>query len=1356
MKMVYKDFYRKYGINTIGEMNKRMFNTTSVILPKNSTYSRFLVSSTMDYVNKNEFNSEENHITVMPVYSYGDNAVGKFIKKKISDSVIYKDVVNNTDGLTIINPTSRKVLINREMLYVYDFGYLNNLYKYSDSKFNLLYMFHNSLNKVVSLHNDMNYFIRIELPDFLPTKFLLEKMATNIDITDMKRIYSYTILNVVELWKLLTPEHTKKSIYRKFNVERLGNTTLIIEHKGRCIFLNLSILLSFVKEFNNKSDSVGSDTVLNILYRTLNSLIKNENDDDLDISSIASDKSLVRKVNELVSNTNRNTINVVIDEDEDGEVSVLDKSHDLLETEYKDIDSNVTFKELKEPDKKEVIETLLAESYIDKKTSKKLNDILDGQKITKINNVKLTDILDTNIDDLTLSEENVVEGVVLLDKGKTFNTVKNADKKYIKEQYNKDLIRTIFKLQDNNMLITDYSMVLNESITGKMEEHEFFVTTTKGDKTKIKFFLPYVTEDGDFKLNNVTYRMRKQRADLPIRKIDKNNVALSSYYGKLFIKRSEFKKDDLGYAIFRQLSKRYLNDKSVSNLVSGEQSYPDINLPSAYTKLAMYTTSFYYKGFMFSFAYKERKDLSKDNKIEEIEKSGKVSVGEKLYLDFDNNLYLNDNGLKNLGNFYEFLDLDMSKLPIEFSHVKIYSKVFSVVSVIIFFIGLTNTLKLLKSKYLITELKSKDIPIFKKYYTIVFKDKKLHIERDFSLNDIVLGGLISDSKILKDFTISSLNRKSFSSLFIKKLDLGNVYNIEFKVMRNMFVDNITKSILEKMKEPTDLIGLLIRASELLTDDNYKNPNNVSDNIIRGYERIPGMLYKDMVKSVKDYENKSNYTKSKINLNPYCVMSKINTDSTTVLLDDLNPMAEIKQVEDITFLGEGGRSKEGMNRGSRVYNNSEIGIVSEASKDSGDVGVSAYLTASPAFTDIRGNVISKETDELEWKNLVSTSTMISPFGTNDDVKRLNFANIMKSHVIPINGSHIPYVLTGYESMISYKTNSKFVKMAKEDSVIVKISNNKLFLEYKDKTKETVSLNSWTSKEENGLCYTHNFTLNVKVGQKVKKNDTLAYNEKFFEPSFFDSTKVIYKEGRYVNVCVSDEPATYEDSCSINSRLKDDMSAETTVVSSHVLDINDNVFNLVAVDSEVKLNDVLFTITDSILSEKDIDERTLEILQDMKSMSPKSKYNGKISKITVRYNCEVDDLSDTLFDIVNKYDKDAIINTGFKGKVDEGYNIKGKPLLKGSLEIRIYIHVNAKLGIGDKGIFGNQLKFTIGEVFNEGIETTSGIEIDAFFSKTSIAARIVYSPYLIGTTSMLLHHLGKSASDMYFENGKGGEK
>jgi hypothetical protein len=206
-------------------------------------------------------------------------------------------------------------------------------------------------------------------------------------------------------------------------------------------------------------------------------------------------------------------------------------------------------------------------------------------------------------------------------------------------------------------------------------------------------------------------------------------------------------------------------------------------------------------------------------------------------------------------------------------------------------------------------------------------------------------------------------------------------------MEKMFVDPMTENILEDMKEPKTLKGLMVRSAEVLQDDNYTHPNDVNGMLFRTYDRVAGMVYSELVNAVRVHENKSVFSKSNITVNPFSVWGKINGDSTTVNVDDKNPMSILKQKTDVTYTGEYGRSVDTMNMASREYHTSEIGVVSEAVPDSSKAGVSAYMSGNPKLTNVRGKVGDFDFADDGLTSVLSPAALLAPFSTTDDTKRL---------------------------------------------------------------------------------------------------------------------------------------------------------------------------------------------------------------------------------------------------------------------------------------------------------------------------------------------------------------------------------
>ena len=167
--------------------------------------------------------------------------------------------------------------------------------------------------------------------------------------------------------------------------------------------------------------------------------------------------------------------------------------------------------------------------------------------------------------------------------------------------------------------------------------------------------------------------------------------------------------------------------------------------------------------------------------------------------------------------------------------------------------------------------------------------------------------------------------------------------------------------------------------------------------IKGYERIAGLTYNTLITALKNYENTAYFSKGSFTINPYCIKNIILDDSTTVLVDDLNPVSFLKQQEDVTYLGAGGRgSRLSMSRDTRIMHESEVGIVSEGVKDNGDVGITFYLSADPNINNIRGIAEPTTAEKTSWAGILSSTAVLFPFSRTDDVKRISKFVLLSSN------------------------------------------------------------------------------------------------------------------------------------------------------------------------------------------------------------------------------------------------------------------------------------------------------------------------------------------------------------------------
>ena len=352
-----------------------------------------------------------------------------------------------------------------------------------------------------------------------------------------------------------------------------------------------------------------------------------------------------------------------------------------------------------------------------------------------------------------------------------------------------------------------------------------------------------------------------------------------------------------------------------------------------------------------------------------------------------------------------------------------------------------------------------------------------------------------------------------------------------------------------------------------------------------------------------------------------------------------------------------------------------------------------------------------------------------------------------------GYKIPAVRTGYEQVVPHRVDDMFAYTAKQDGKIVSVEKDAITVEYKDGSRRSVQIGRRFGTVA-GVTFPHNLVTPLKVGDKVKEGDIVAYNTNYFELDFLNPKQVIMKTGISATVAIMECPDTLEDSSIISERIAKELGTRITKIRDIVITFDQAVRNMVSLGQAIDSEDILCTIEDAVTADNDLfDEDSINTLKLLGSPTPKAKYRGIIEKIEVFYNGEKEDMSPTIKAIADAGDRErakvfkAMGRNVLTGSVDGSLRIDGNPLNLDSMAIRVYITTEVSAGGGDKGVFANQLKSIIGRVMSGVNRTASGKDLDSIFGYQSISDRMVLSPELIGTTTSLLKVMSKQAAALY---------
>ena len=943
------------------------------------------------------------------------------------------------------------------------------------------------------------------------------------------------------------------------------------------------------------------------------------------------------------------------------------------------------------------------------------------------------------------------------------NKIQSFDKVYLENILEKDIVDCVLNLEKADIIVRNYEREDTVNITDRFETHKVTFKPLGGKESICYFRIPKVDEDGTFMVSGREYRMRKLRQPLPIVKVGPTRVALTSNYSKVFISRTERKTNDRDSYITSFIRKDYLGEKSVIKALGPtRRDLTKGDMPYDYRLLGSNFKSIRLTNLTLLFDQEAAVNHVEADVLKGIEKKGLFFCGytekSEILVMNDSNAILNyslmlkgDNGY--VGTVEEILDLDTEKVPKPFTSMRVLGDDIPLGVCLSYYLGLSGLIAVTKTHYQLKGAREQHKPA-KNELILRFSDHKLILTVDTVEKQLLFNGFLHYKDTTKQHTLRDFSDKNVYLNLLEQRGSRLIHLKELKNLNDLFLDPITINVLEGMGEPTDYIPLLLRANELLKDKKAPDMNDPDYVRIRGYDRIPGLMYRALAESVREYRIKGR-SNGKIAVDPYKVWNYITQDSSVKSRDTVNPVLSLKEDEAVTLAGADGLSPDAINATLRRYHPNDLGLISEATVDSRDVAVTTYLSPYAKLDGVRGRV-DAGVDEVDNNGgkAFSTSILLAPFSEYDDAKRIGMVSIQNAHTIPAKSYTQPVVRTGHETIMPYKVAKQFCVTSKEDGTVIAKTDNLITIKYKSGKVEAYEIGVVYGEMEGGK-FSHDLITTLKVNDKVKKSAPIAYHKDFFEPDWVDPSKLIMKFSVPATIAIIINNEVFEDSTAISSKFAEKLSTERIKDRTFILNFNDNLLNMVTVGTEVKPNDILFTGLDETSEGSNLSEQTVSMLQNISSLSPRAKVDGVIDRIEVRYNGDVADMSPSVRKLVSKLDREVQERTkGTKyevksNKVTSEYRSSGKNLELDTFELKIYIKSNLRMSVGDKSVYGGQLKHTVSDVFNYTVTTESLDEIDGMFSFIGILNRVVSSPLLIGTISRTTRKFNAQVVSAYFD-------
>lgn len=1061
---------------------------------------------------------------------------------------------------------------------------------------------------------------------------------------------------------------------------------------------------------------------------------------------------------------------------------------EFVEPVTKDVQKKFNESFIKEIDEeaKSIIEvsTQLTDSQ-----KRKAKELSETYKKIEINGKTIENIIKTVPDDKV--NDNALDFLTdeVEDKSMLKSSVQTFEHDYIaKNIFQRDLVTELVSFNKQGMFlqkleIKDASDSLNKATT--------FVAKYKDLNQKehtIRFTIPKVDERGYCYINGSLKTLKKQRVPNPICKVSPTRVTLNSDYNKYLVERNTNVAHSFIYYIDKILGKAEPN--TVTSIMNS-YNYSNIMLPYEYTACARK-----YKNIILQlddtyhlfFDYHNKKKYIDENiptsttrvdTIFSIENDTKSTVfmvsknGEAGFIKINGevSIYrLADETIVEKTTIIDFLcdrlNVELTEFN-EWTDFKLLNKSVPVIFALCYRYGLAHMLSYTKTEYAIYE-KNERIKTKKQSDIIIrFADKTLVISRTPLLNSLLFAGLNTFN--LKKINMDELDSKDiyYDLIQSKKISVHNLKGIDNYF--DLFVDPITKDVLNQMGEPTNAKDLLIRATQLLTTEDHKPAASSSNFRFRSYERINSAVYKVLSRAYATYKHKSIGASNKFSIADYEIKQLVVQDQLMENVDLINPINDIKYQCEFSHAGFGGRqSIDTFMVEDRQFPEDGVGIISEATVDSSKTAYAASTSMDPTIVNMRGMTVTKDKETLEPAQILSVAALLAPSITQDDGKRMNFVSIHLSHYLATAKNDVSRIRTGFEKVVAHRARLPFAYAAEEDGVIEKLDNEAQVLVVKYKSGKSTAIHfgeEYTNNGGGGFYCTQNITINnFKEKDKFNRGDIIVYNERFFTPDPY-SKQVDWNIGVLANLVIIDNDSTLDDGNTISEKLAKDLEFDPVHVRDIILTKSTTIHKYAAVGTTVVNTDPLLIFDQSAITDDmfgKLENDAVDLLTKLNRKTPRAKFSGKIVKIDIFYKCPANELSDSIKGLVGVVYKEK--NKQYKAATGTHNTEEFIPDLQikytdrlgmtdldnETVILRFYIQQNMGMNAGDKIEFDSSLKSVSTKISKIGWDVEDGsVLCDGLFSGIGISNRIVASPIITGIANRLLEKLEQDVLKMYFD-------
>ena len=1001
----------------------------------------------------------------------------------------------------------------------------------------------------------------------------------------------------------------------------------------------------------------------------------------------------------------------------------------------------------------------------------------EEQKMIAIKNETIEQVLERDASNIPVMSEDKSAVLHTSNENMKKITFTNFDKTYIEKLYTKDILACFDMLKDKSspFYITGIDIKDTSNTMNYQETWTVHLIDEVNKKHTIKVDIPKFQNNRFMLIDGTKWIILKQNFYNPLVKDTSDTVILTTNFNKVTIDRKATKSLSSIERIFSLIKKT----GDVKVFVTGDSSRSNMKYISSleYDELSRRLFKFDSNHCEIYFS----RDYIKDNLSNKIPADIK---GNEFFIGTEGKtpiLINEDSGRDRMGR--TIIDIIEANLSDEYSAIynsikaptqtmyaegKLAGEMIPIIVTLIVWVGLSKTLDKMKIKWTFYPNVKKVPQVNSSMKYIKFADGILEYEA-YTFAELILNGLskLKPEKMkFEDFD----SEIGYADYVYSQWGSYNGIN-QLKTFYEFLIDPITKVTCRDLFLPTEPDELLIHAVKLLCDNTAVSKAFDGSYRVRSIEMIPSILYSCIANQYASYVKSGR--RIPMTLNQRVVISKLIAEKTVEAYSTLNPVIEVSKTHTISTKGyRGSNSDHSYDEEKRSYDPSAVGKIAISTSADANVGINKQIVVEPTLSNARGyrdQVDNPET--LKDVNVFSPVEMLTP-GTarNDDPIRTAIAGKQSQHVVPVADASPALVSNGYDEAVQFHLSDDFVINADEDGEVIDINEELGFIVVKYKSGKTRAINTKPEVVKNsggGFFMSNQLTpTHTKVGEKFKKDEPLAYHDKYFKYSKMNGLR--YSIGPIVKMAVMSSYNTYEDAGICTESLAERMKSSMVYLETGKFKKNHNILNMVKVGDHVNIGDVLIKFDSSVEDNElakylsKLSEDNAALLTEEAKNDIKTTHAGKVIDIKVYTLLDPSNLSPSLGKIVQQYfdkgtnkkeylskfdDSDSIMKAGYMltdstEPIKSRYNtIKGNKGI--DVLIEIYIEHDDVMGVGDKIALYSANKQIVSEVIPKGWEPYSEFEpdeeISVITSPGTIARRMTPSVIAVSAAMKCMIYL-----------------